>query len=385
MRIRILCLLWASFGFLITPARADTTFFVDSMLGTQVSSFTFPDFRNPAQIDTAIVTGGALVSVDSVGNRVVVSDFGNPGQGPISSGYLSAMVSAPTGFLGLGQTLLTLDTLGGTNGHGALFAVNPTTGQRTVLSDFGNAAQGPTGLAPGGVVVCNGLAGLGTTIYVVDNAAGTNNFGAIFTVDPATGNRTLFSDFGNGAQGPGVDPYSIAIAPAGLLGLNAELLVLDNNGGTNSIGTILAVDGSGNRTVLSDLGNAAQGQPAVGPQQLAVMPGLLGLGTAIYMTDGLAGSTGIGVVFRIDPATGNRTVLSDFANSAQGPLGLNPTGLTVGDGGNLLVIDDESAVHLDPSGIFLISPSTGQRTVVTDCSNTGLGPCIRPVAITQTP
>jgi hypothetical protein len=106
--------------------------------------------------------------------------------------------------------------LGGANGQGALFAVNPTTRQRTVLSDFGNAAQGPTGLAPEGVVVCNGLAGLGTTIYVVDNAAGTNNFGAIFTVDPATGNRTLLSDFGNGAQGPGGDPFSIAILPTSL-------------------------------------------------------------------------------------------------------------------------------------------------------------------------
>jgi uncharacterized repeat protein (TIGR03803 family) len=62
--------------------------------------------------------------------------------------------------------------LGGANGQGALFAVNPTTGQRTVLSDFGNAAQGPTGLAPEGVVVCNGLAGLGTTIYVVDKFRG---------------------------------------------------------------------------------------------------------------------------------------------------------------------------------------------------------------------
>jgi hypothetical protein len=384
MRIRIACLLWAILGLFAMPAQADTIFFIDTLLGTQIGSFSFPDFNDPTQTDTAIVTGGALVSVDSSGNRVVFSDFGNPGQGPISSGYLSAVVTAPAGFLGLGQTLLVVDTQGGTNSQGALFAVNPATGQRTILSDFGNAAQGPTGLAPVAVVICNGLAGLGTQIYVVDNAAGTNNFGAIFRVDPATGNRVLFSDFGNGAQGPGVDPFSIAIAPAGLLGLNAELLVLDNDGGTNGVGAIVAVDSSGNRTVVSDLGNPAQGQPAVGPQQIAVVPGLLGLGTAIYLTDSLAGSNGAGAVFQIDPATGNRIVFSDFGNSNQGTLGLNPTGITVGDGGNLLVTDDESAVSSDPSWIFWISPSTGQRTPVTDCSNTGLGLCGRPIAITQT-
>jgi hypothetical protein len=390
MRIRIVCLLWAVLGFFNNPARAaDPIFFIDTMLGTQVRTFTIPDPADQTQNVTAIVTGGALVSVDSVGNRVVVSDFGNPGQGPISNGYLSAVALAPSGLLSPGQALLALDTFGGTKGQngfggGALFVVDPTTGQRTMLSDFGNPAQGPTGLAPLALVVCNGLAGLGSSIYVVDNSAGTNNAGAIFRVDPATGNRTLFSDLGNTSQGPGINPRSIAIAPAGLLGLNAELLVLDKSGGTNGIGTILAVDSSGNRTVLSDLGNTAQGQPAVGPQQIAVMSGLLGLGTTIYLTDSQAGSNGGGAVLRIDPATGNRTRLSDFDNSGQGP-GVKPTGIAIGDGGNLLVTDDEIAKPSDPSAILQIDPTTGQRTIDTDCTNAGLGPCRRPVALTQTP
>ncbi len=36
---------------------------------------------------------------------------------------------------------------------GALFRVDPSSGTRTLLSDFGNAGQGPTGIDPLGVAV----------------------------------------------------------------------------------------------------------------------------------------------------------------------------------------------------------------------------------------
>ena len=39
-------------------------------------------------------------------------------------------------------------------------------------------------------------------ILVIDSQAGTNFNGALFVIDPVTGNRTLLSDFGNPAQGP---------------------------------------------------------------------------------------------------------------------------------------------------------------------------------------
>ena len=37
--------------------------------------------------------------------------------------------------------ILVVDQVGGTNGIGALFLVNPRTGQRSVLSDFGNKTK----------------------------------------------------------------------------------------------------------------------------------------------------------------------------------------------------------------------------------------------------
>jgi|GEM_PF-1130842 len=48
--------------------------------------------------------------------------------------------------------------------------------------------------------------------YVVDINAGTNILGALFRVDPISGNRALVSDFGNAAQGPLVnDPVGHAL------------------------------------------------------------------------------------------------------------------------------------------------------------------------------
>jgi hypothetical protein len=48
--------------------------------------------------------------------------------------------------------------------------------------------------------------------------AGTGGNGALFTVDPATGSRTLLSDLGNGTQGPtganvGIAIFTVATSP----------------------------------------------------------------------------------------------------------------------------------------------------------------------------
>src|SRR5262245_32507379 len=95
----------------------------------------------------------------------------------------------------------------GAGGRGALFRVSPSTGVRTLLSDFGNAAQGPLGAQPWGVAVeATG------TILVIDSGAG------LFRVSPSTGARTLLSDFGNAAQGPlGVEPIGVAVEVAGTI------------------------------------------------------------------------------------------------------------------------------------------------------------------------
>ncbi|MGH8576622.1 MAG: hypothetical protein ACREXJ_06850 [Gammaproteobacteria bacterium] len=94
--------------------------------------------------------------------------------------------------------VLVIDATAGTNSQGALFVVDPATGARTLLSDFGSGAN--PGAEPVGVAVeSNG------TLLVVDADAGTGSLGALFRVDPLSGARTLLSDFGSGAN-EGVDP-----------------------------------------------------------------------------------------------------------------------------------------------------------------------------------
>jgi hypothetical protein len=95
--------------------------------------------------------------------------------------------------------ILVIDPIAGTENFstglgGALFLVNPSSGQRTVLSDFGDSTQGPTGQDPVGVAIeTDGR------VLVIDPGGGTNQQGALFRVNPNGGQRSLISDFGNGA------------------------------------------------------------------------------------------------------------------------------------------------------------------------------------------
>jgi hypothetical protein len=377
------------------------TILLDQGAGTQISTYPVPyPWGDVGNGPTATVSlfGGALLSVDSNGKRTVVSDFGNPKQGPISSGHLNAVSWVPSGLLGSDRTLLALDPFGGTNQDGALFAVDPSTGQRRILSDFGNPKQGlPLGVTPRGIVASPGLFGLDTAIYVVDNNAGTGGHGLLTKIDPKTGNRSVLSDFGNSAQGQlGNNPASIAIAPPGMFGESPMLVVLDTSSGTSRAGVLFLVDLSGNRTAFSDLGSLDQGPVrGVAPQRVAVFPGGQGQAAAIYVTDnsvgnGWASSGGFssgGGLFRIDPSSGNRTLLSAFDNPAKGP-GDDPTEIMATESGDVLVsddfIDDVGAQNPTPD-LLLVNHINGKRTVLSNCSDTALGPCLRPAGFTQLP
>jgi len=313
----------------------------------------------------------------------LVSDLGNRAQGPISSGNLTAVTKIPSDLLGLGRTILALDAFGGTNQDGALIAINPSTGQRSLVSDFGNPSQGlPLGVTPRGVAASSGILGFGTAIYVIDNNAGTNSHGLLTKIDPNTGNRTVLSDFGDNAQGPlGSSPSSIAIAPAGLFGLEPKLLVLDTAVGTFQVGVLFIVDSSGNRRALSDLGSSDQGQVlGAAPQKVAVFPGGMGEPAAIYVIDsGLAW----GALFRIDASNGNRILVSDFQDQTKGP-GDDPREITTTASGDLLVADDFLNTLAQPK-LLLIDHLSGERMTTSDCSNTGQGLCSRPIGLTQLP
>jgi sugar lactone lactonase YvrE len=237
----------------------------------------------------------------------------------------------------------------GTNNFGAIFLVDPSTGARTIFSDFGDPAQGPTGDGFG-----NGQGGV-----AIDSSGnilvGDNNM--LFSVNPANGNRTVLSDFFDPAQGPtGGDPSGIAIDSSGnILVIAGELFTVDPS--------------NGNRTLLSDFGDAAQGSLGVGPFGVAIDSN-----GDILVIDLSAGTGGLGALFRVDPSNGNRTVLSDFGDPAQGILGENPIGITIDSGGDILVIDNDAGLGpINNGALFVVEPSNGNRTLLSDFGDPAQG------------
>lgn len=129
-------------------------------------------------------------------------------------------------------TILVVDANGGTGFLGALFTVNPSTGARTIVSDFGNAAQGPLGTAPRGLTVDSG-----GTILVIDS--GNNSVGTkLFAVNRNTGSRTIISDFQDPIKGP------LGVIPTGVVTFNPGAAA-DNFPPDTTI--VSAVDSKGRR------------------------------------------------------------------------------------------------------------------------------------------
>ena len=315
---------------------------------------------------------GQLFTVNpNTGQRAVFSDFNNPAQGVLGVDP-NAVGWKPPGLLGLipGAVLVT-DGSGGTNQQGALYTIDPSTGQRVLFSDFGNSAQGPLGGYPESMLITPGLLGLSNSILVCDPFAGTNGQGAIFSID-GSGNRSTMIDFGdtNGTQG--VYPDSMALY-TGLLGLGNAVLVSDGSAGTNAHGALFKIDPvTKTRSVLSDFGNASQGwvdsNPLSTPISVLVTPA-----DTIYVLVDEAGTNGAGALVKVDAVTGNRTLVSDFGSAAQGSLGADPSALVwLPNVGGIGVSDSYAGTQGDGE-IWLVNPSTGARTILSDFGNTAQG------------
>lgn len=319
----------------------------------------FQVFAQVSAVDILVVDGragtgnlGALFSVDpTTGQRIIISDFGNSGQGPTGNNLGGLDIDAS-------GKVLVVDSHGGTDMLGALFSVDPTTGQRIIISDFGDSSQGPQGLDP--LIVRIEASG---DALVVDNAAGTGTRGAVFRVDPSTGQRTMLSDFGDSSQGPlGLDPSWIHVDTAG------NVLVSEANAPTFS-GSLVSVDPStGQRTILSDFGDIGQGPLGGDPEGLHT-----DTSGKVLVVDLNAGTAIQGALFSVDPTNGQRTTISDFGNAAQGPMGLSPIGLDI-DPSGIAVVTDLDAGTGTLGALFSVDPSTGQRTIISDFGDSGQGP-----------
>jgi len=259
---------------------------------------------------------------------------------------------------------------------GKVLRVDPLTGKRSLLSDFTNPDQGPTGVAQSITAGdCDG-------IYVTDQAS--DQSGKLFKVFP-NGLRTLLSDAKN--VGQGMAWYTTS----GLgVDLDGSVLVTDRGQGGGGIHSGLwSVDPtSGFRTRIIDSGALNGGHSA--PTSVVVDAGgntfigdvegpawLGGAGTYCYEYGDC------GTIFFLNRANGTLTALTDFGNPAQGPRG--------NDGGYSLVLDNDgtflttdpyySVSNVDVGALFRVNPAgvpAGARTVLTTqlthFSTVALGP-----------
>jgi len=109
-------------------------------------------------------------------------------------------------------------------GAATLFVVDPSTGARSVISDFGDPLKGPSG-RPFAVAVT-----APDNVFVLAQDPG--GLGVVIRVDPTDGMRTIFSDFADVSQGPrgGCFPFDTCLPAEMTADRDGNLLVLHENG-----------------------------------------------------------------------------------------------------------------------------------------------------------
>jgi len=312
-----------------------------------ISSVSYAQLGAPAFVlDLAGGTNdnAAILSVNlDSGLRSVVSDFGNAAQGVLGVQPVSLALEDE-------DLILVVDMDFGNEERGALFQVSLPSGNRQIVSNFSDSSQGPLGFHPTGVALLNDNSAL-----VVSSGINNNFLGGIFSVNVLTGDRTLVSDFNNTDQGPGLnEPFGIAI-------LNSNTaLVMDATNDVLGSSVLFRVNlNNGNRTVLSNFGNAAQGQTGQFLRHVAIgNPG-----------EALATDVEAGILFSVDVNTGNRTVVSNL--SAQDA---SLEGVVLENAQSALVVNDLDGTTPDDLGTLLrIDLSTGTAQVVTDFGDNNQG------------
>ncbi|MGH2951134.1 MAG: hypothetical protein ACRDKX_03720, partial [Solirubrobacterales bacterium] len=190
-------------------------------------------------------------------------------------------------------------------------------------------------------------------LLVVDPSAFPDNRGGVIRVDGDTGERTTVSANGNPSGGPSfTNPVAIARAP------NGDLLVVDFGEfgpGLPGDGGVIRVDpATGERTTVSENANPSGGPSFVDPIGIALAPN----GDMFVVDEGAFG--GGGGVIRVDRDTGERTTVSENANPGGGPSFVDPEGIARAPNGELLVTDASAGA------VIRVDPATGARTTVSD-------------------
>jgi uncharacterized repeat protein (TIGR03803 family) len=185
---------------------------------------------------------------------------------------------------------------GGTHDAGVVYKID-THGHQSVLHSFTGGADGS---APNGLI--QDLAG---NLYGTTSTGGASGAGVVFEVDTAGHERVLYR-FSGAADGD--NPNNLILDEKGVL------YGTTSGGGTLGYGVVFKIDASGNEKVLYTFKGGADG--AYPNPNVALDPAGNLYGTTNNGGD-QTGSSGAGVVFKVDPA-GRETVLHTFTGGKDG-------------------------------------------------------------------
>ncbi|MEI6085446.1 MAG: choice-of-anchor tandem repeat GloVer-containing protein [Verrucomicrobiota bacterium] len=197
--------------------------------------------------------------------------------GPPTEGYWPN-----AGVTVVNDTVYGMTRLGGANSLGTIFQVSTNGDGYQVLRSFTGAAD--DGSSPNGSLVS-----LGTMLYGMTGAGGSNNLGTIFQIGTDGGEFRVLHSF-SGTPGDGSSP------PGDLTPVDGVLYGLTPGGGSDGIGTIFKInpDGSGYQVLHSFPGGASYGGRPTGS--------LTGVGTNLFGTISDAGTVSwrSGVIYQTD-------------------------------------------------------------------------------------
>lgn len=257
------------------------------------------------------VGNDAVYTVDLTnGTRAIFSQSSNDGAGRGSGPEFENL--SDIALLANGDALATDKNLG------AIFRVDANTGDRTILTGSG-AGSGPALLDPHGLTVDpSGNA------YVTDTTPSRGS--SIFRVDAATGDREMLVNLG---------PTGL---PLGITFHNGMLFFAEPN-------RLQRLDLETNTvTVVSD--NSTGTGPGFGfINDLAVDPS----SGELFVTDQTNVATAGSAIFRVDPANGNRQIITDALTL--------PNGIDFAEG--LIYVSDDAQ-----NSFFKINPANGNTAEV---------------------
>jgi uncharacterized repeat protein (TIGR03803 family) len=184
------------------------------------------------------------------------------------------------GLLLSGNALYGTTFEGGTNGYGAVFALNTNGTGFTNLHSF-TAAPFPHYTNSDGAYPFAALILSGNTLYGTAQSGGTNTYGTVFALNTDGTSFTVLHTFGVSG---GADPEAaLFLAGNTLYGAAVE-------GGTNTSGTVFALNSDG--TDFKVLHTFTGGSDGAAPRA-----GLLLSGNTLYGTAQSGGTNGNGTVF----------------------------------------------------------------------------------------